>query len=324
MNAAARLALYGLGVIVAFGGAFGLAAAVVPTSLVNDWTKGTEMKNHEGGHGSGETSTSGSTNTTADGLKGLALGLNGYVLSPVEAPASVGETGELNFQIQDASGIPVTEYSTEHDKDLHLIVARSDGSQFRHVHPVLEESTGTWSLPWEWSEAGSYRVYADFTPAGDDAAGLTLTRTVQVAGEFTPVEPRPTIVAEVDGFTVSLEGDLVAGSASDLVLTVMRDGEPVTALEPYLGAFGHLVALREGDLAYLHVHAEGEEPSAGETSGPEIAFAAEAPTAGRYLLYLDFQVDGQVHTAEFVVDAAHGSAHGAETDLDSGSHSEGH
>jgi hypothetical protein len=84
-------------------------------------------------------------------------------------------------------------------------------------------------------------------------------------------------------------------------LTVTRDGEAVTTLQPYLGAFGHLVALREGDMAYLHVHPEGDEPTAGELSGPDIEFAAEAPTPGRYLLYLDFKVDGEVNTAGFVV-----------------------
>src|SRR5690625_2809848 len=68
-----------------------------------------------------------------------------------------------------------------------------------------------------------------------------------------------------------------------------------------------LVALRAGDMGYLHVHAEGEDPGAGETSGPSIPFVAEAPTAGRYFLYLDFQIDGQVHTAQFVVEAEHGT-----------------
>ena len=43
-----------------------------------------------------------------------------------------------------------------------------------------------------------------------------------------------------------------------LTARVTRDGEPVTDLEPYLAAYGHLVALREGDLAYLHVHPDGE------------------------------------------------------------------
>jgi hypothetical protein len=82
----------------------------------------------------------------------------------------------------------------------------------------------------------------------------------------------------------------------------------VTTLEPYLGAYGHLVALRAGDLAYLHVHPEGEEPAAGQLSGPSVTFSAEAPTAGRYLLYLDFQVDGKVHTATFTVEAAGAAA----------------
>jgi len=96
--------------------------------------------------------------------------------------------------------------------------------------------------------------------------------------------------------------------------TVSRNGQPVTALEPYLGAYGHLVALREGDLAYLHVHPEGAEPAAGSLSGPDIEFMTSAPTSGRYLLFLDFQVAGQVHTAEFVLEAARpgaGHAHHA-------------
>jgi len=186
---------------------------------------------------------------------------------------------------------------------------------------VLDESTGTWSLPWEWTDAGAYRVFADFTPAGADAPSLTLSRTVEVGGEFAPVEPQPTQVAEVAGYTVSVDGALEAGAVSDLTFTVTRDGRPVTALQPYLGAFGHLVALRDGDLAYLHVHAAGAEPEPGETSGPEIAFAAEAPTAGRYLLYLDFQVDGAVHTAAFVLDAA--PADGA-PESDGDSHDDAH
>src|SRR5699024_11976515 len=82
------------------------------------------------------------------------------------------------------------------------------------------------------------------------------------------------------------------------------NGAPVSELEPYLGAFGHLVALRDGDLAYLHVHPHGEVPAAGETSGPDIVFEATAPTSGRDLLYLDFQVAGQVHTAPLVLAAS--------------------
>lgn len=329
MKTGTRLAVYGLGLVVAFGGAFGVSQAVIPQSVVSDWTKGTESNGHGDGHDAAPanasttagTTTANNTTSAQDSLKGLSLGQDGYVLSRVLAPARTNEQGQLSFTIQDATGAPVTHFKTAHEKDLHLIVTRSDGSQFRHVHPVLDKESGVWTTPWEWDAAGSYRVFADFTPAAENAQGLTLTRTMQVAGEFAPVAPRPTRVAQVDGFTVSLDGDLVAGSSSKLKLNVTRDGKPVTTLEPYLGAFGRLVALREGDLAYLHVHAEGEEPKPGQTSGPEIAFAAEAPTSGRYLLYLDFQVDGKVHTAEFVLDAAPGAGDQAPDDA---AHQGGH
>jgi hypothetical protein len=63
--------------------------------------------------------------------------------------------------------------------------------------------------------------------------------------------------------------------------------------EPYLGARGHLVALRQGDLAYLHVHPL-DEAAAGA-----ITFATDFPTAGKYRLFLQFKHRGQVHTAAF-------------------------
>jgi hypothetical protein len=59
--------------------------------------------------------------------------------------------------------------------------------------------------------------------------------------------------------------------------------------EPYLGAGGHLVALREGDMAFLHVHPTGDGPS----------FGATFPTEGRYRLFLQFKHDGRVQTVAF-------------------------
>ncbi|MFD1049659.1 hypothetical protein ACFQ1S_31095, partial [Kibdelosporangium lantanae] len=100
--------------------------------------------------------------------------------------------------------------------------------------------------------------------------------------------------ATVDGYDVTLTGDLRAGRSSTVVATVRHNGQ-VTGLEPYLGAYGHLVALRASDLGYLHVHPL-------ERTGPEVRFAVEVPTTGRYRLYLDFQHDGVVRTAAFTVD----------------------
>lgn len=299
MKTGGGLAVYAAGAVVVFAGAFAAAAAVVPDGAVTAWKRSSGMGAEEMNEESMGSSTA---------ARGVALSQDGYLLSPVSAPAVVGQTGVLRFKVLGRDGEPVVKYQVSHEMELHLIVVRSDGSEFRHVHPTLNRSTGTWSLPWAWDEAGTYRVFADFVPAAEGADDVTLTRTVQVGGDFTPLPDTGTkTVDEVAGFRVSVAGDLTAGSASDLTLTVTRDGEPVTTLQPYLGAFGHLVALREGDLAYLHVHPMGEEPKAGDTSGPSVSFMTEAPTVGRYRLYLDFQVNGEVHTAEFVLDAERGA-----------------
>jgi hypothetical protein len=89
-----------------------------------------------------------------------------------------------------------------------------------------------------------------------------------------------------------------------VTLRVSRDGKAVTDLQPYLGAYGHLVALRDGDLAYLHVHPDGEPGDGRTAAGPDVTFYAEVPSGGAYRLYLDFQHAGKVHTAEFTAVAA--------------------
>ncbi|MFT3660257.1 MAG: heavy-metal-associated domain-containing protein [Gordonia sp. (in: high G+C Gram-positive bacteria)] len=295
MKAGTRLALYALGLVVAFVAAFGIARAVIPDGAVEDWER--RASAHD--HGAAEAGAH-----DGHAPAGLSLESDGLLLSPILAPTAPGVDGALTFQIRDDSGAPVADYTPTHEKDLHLIVVRTDGAHFRHVHPTLDEATGTWSVPWRWETAGTYRVYTDFTPAGDDAEGVTLSRLVDVGGPVELARTEPTRTARVGGYTVTLAGDLVPGSSNTVTASVTRDGRPVTALQPYLGAFGHLVALREGDLAYLHVHPEGAAPKPGETSGPDIAFAATPSTPGRYLLYLDFQVDGTVHAAAFAVDAA--------------------
>ncbi len=317
MNPAARLGIYALGLALAFGASAAIANAVVPDSAVDSWTKSVQENDMDHGERMSEGEEMGMESEAGEGhggheaeaastgVRGLGIAQDGYLLSPVDAPAKVGRPGPLSFSILTDDGSPLSDYVESHEKRLHLIVVRADGDEFRHVHPEFAE--GTWSIPWTWREPGSYRIFADFVPADtgepEDAPDVTLSRTVDVAGRFEPSPATSTsIVSRVEGYKVRLDGALAVGASSALTVSVSRDGEPVTTLEPYLGAFGHLVALRDGDLAYLHVHPEGDEPQAGEKSGPDVVFMTEAPTPGRYLLYLDFKVDGEVHTARFVVD----------------------
>nr|WP_131106418.1 MULTISPECIES: heavy-metal-associated domain-containing protein [unclassified Ornithinimicrobium] len=317
MKALGRLGLYGLALGVVLAGAAATASVVVPEETVRNWTAEATPDHHSGEDGL----ATGGHDGHDDELSSLGLGVaqGGYQLTDVSAPAESGAEGELSFAVTGPDGNPVTGFELDHDKELHLIAVRADGQHFRHVHPDMSED-GEWSIPWQWEQAGTYRVFADFVPSemGD---GMTLSTAVQVAGHYAP-EPATELVTRttVDGFDVSVEGGLSAGESSELTITITRDGQPVTELQPYLGAFGHLVALRDGDLAYLHVHPHGHEPQTGETSGPEIVFEATAPTPGRYLLYLDFQVDGQVHTAPLVLEAS--AAGSGARDRDGREHSE--
>ncbi|MDN5751217.1 MAG: DUF748 domain-containing protein, partial [Pseudonocardia sp.] len=242
---------------------------------------------------------------TADQPAGLASSRGGYTLTPTDPTLTPATPDTFAFTITGPDGAPVTAFDVEHDKRMHLIVVRRDTTGFQHVHPEMAPD-GTWSVPLTVSTAGSYRAFADFTPTGGDAT--TLGVDLVAPGVFEPVTHAPSLTTAIDGYTVELTGDLVAGQASPVTLTVSRDGVPVTDLQPYLAAYGHLVALREGDLAYLHVHPEGAPGDGVTPAGPQIQFVAEVPTAGSYRLFLDFQHDGVVRTAEFTVPTGSGPA----------------
>jgi hypothetical protein len=288
-----RIGAYAVGLVAVFGAALGVGQAVGPVAgpAVHDTAA-------HGGH-AGHADPAG----TAKPPAGLQISQDGYRLQPLTATLPPEAPVEFAFRVLGPDGNPVTRYTPTHEKRLHLIVVRRDLSGFQHVHPTLDED-GTWRVPLTVAAAGQYRVFADFRPA-DRAEALTLGMDVPAPGTYVPTTlPAVSRTATVDGYTVELAGDLVAGTASKLTLRVSRDGRPVTDLQPYLGAYGHLVTLREGDLAYLHTHPDGA-PGDGRTApGPEITFYAEVPSAGTYRLYLDFQHNGVVRTAELTATTA--------------------
>ncbi|KUI14020.1 hypothetical protein AU193_08280 [Mycobacterium sp. GA-1285] len=230
---------------------------------------------------------------------GLQVTESGYTLDVAQPLPPANRTWPLEFRVLDQRGAPVTQFDETHEKLMHLIVVRNDLSAFQHVHPVLDDR-GTWRTPVDFSRSGDYRVFADFVPT--DGPALTLGANVHVAGPYSPV-PLPAVdtSAAVDEYTVTLSGVPKTGEASTLSLTVHRDGVPVYDLQPYLGAYGHLVALRAADLAYLHVHPLGGVGDARTRPGPAIEFHTTFPSAGQYRLFLDFQHRDVVRTAEFTV-----------------------
>lgn len=306
MTTSVRVGLFVAALCVVFGGAMAVGNVVGPvdtepaTTMTHDDADMAEMP----GMSDDDDETPG----------GLQVAQNGYRLVLDAAQQRPDAKAKLSFTVLAPDGEPLTDYAMLHDKQMHLIVAKRDLSGFQHVHPTLDDA-GTWTATVALGP-GQWRTFADFDPAGDDPQ-LTLGADLAVSGDADPKPlPAPSRTAQVDDYTVTLDGDVEAGAQSKLTLTVAKDGEPVTDLQPYLAAYGHLVALREGDLAYLHVHPDGE-PGDGRTQpGPGVTFYAEVPSAGSYRLYLDFKHGGVVRTAEFTVET--GTGHGSAPDTEHG------
>lgn len=296
MNTLAKLSAYGAALALLTLGAYTTGSAVGPLRSPAPASAGHEVTSGTEGAGHGDTH-SGVVTETADQPAGPASSRGGYTLTPTASTPTAGTTTEFAFRVTGPDGAPVTAFDEEHTKRLHLIVVRRDTSGFQHLHPTMDPD-GTWRTGLTLPTGGVYRAFADFTPTG--GAATTLGVDLSVAGTYDPIVHESTRVARIDGYEVRLDGELTAGSSSPVTLTVTKDGTPVTDLQPYLGAYGHLVALRSTDLAYLHVHPDGA-PNDGRTAGPQIRFLAEVPSSGTYRLFLDFQHAGVVRTAEFTV-----------------------
>jgi hypothetical protein len=297
----ARLGVYGLGLVVVFGAALGAGRAVgqsdEPAADTAANTAAHAAPDPAGHAGTAPDDDGGGAHAGTATVTGLPGGLqvaeDGYRLAPETTGLTPGAATEFRFRILGPDGAPVTGYTPTHERDLHLIVVRRDLTGFQHLHPT-RAGDGLWSIPLTVGEAGQYRVFTDFQPAGRDKP-LTLGVDVPAPGPYQPRQPgAERHASEVDGYRVDVTGHLEPGAASRLALKISRDGSPVTDLQPYLGAFGHLVALRAGDLAYLHVH-----PDETRSAGPEISFTVEVPSAGTYGLFLDFRHGDTVHTATF-------------------------
>jgi hypothetical protein len=281
LNAAAKLATFAAVLGITFGAAMAVGAAVGPIDVEDESHDAHEPAVPDAGL-----------------PRGLAVAQAGYRFVVEHDQLVAGTSNSFTFRIVDEAGDTITDFDELHERRLHLVVVSRDLVGYHHVHPTMD-SSGDWSIDLPPLAAGSYRAFADFQPHG--GANLTLGIDLFVPGPPAHTEmPAPAQLSTVDGYTVTVDGEPAQGD-TELVFTVARNGTRV-ATEPYLGAAGHLVAIRSGDLAYLHVHPHDE------TTAPEVAFTAEFPSAGTYRLFLDFAHDGQVHTASFTMSVPDGAA----------------
>jgi hypothetical protein len=204
-----------------------------------------------------------------------------------------GQKVKLGFTVRDPwKGLPVTRFQTLHERLFHLFVVSQDLRFFAHEHPVLLPG-GRFSYETAFPTPGMYRLLADFYP--DGATPQLVTKTLIVPGAAPPVAALTRDYSPKDGenLRVELSTDPPQPIAGTKTLMFFRVS-PADGFEPYLGAWGHMLAVSADLIDLMHTH-----PFL--TNGPLVQFNVEFPRAGAYRIWVQFQRKGVVNTARFDV-----------------------
>jgi hypothetical protein len=190
--------------------------------------------------------------------------------------------GSAMFHLETSAG-PVTQFDETHGALLHTILVRPDLSDFRHVHPTID-ADGAWEIT---VEPGPWHVVFESLPRGAAEPVVVATDLADGVTVESVALPAPDDSVDVAGLRVERAGFEFAVTATD--------GSPAQGLEPYLGQPAHLVAIRQGDLAYAHLHPQGATPGT-------FMFGGGLSEAGTYRLFLQFGHSGDVLTVPFTVE----------------------
>jgi hypothetical protein len=216
-----------------------------------------------------------------------------------------GKPVALTFVVRDPdTGRPIRDFDIQHEQPFHLFVVSHDLDYFAHVHPRLAKD-GRLQISVVLPRPGPYQLYGDFTPSGHAPQMLQRSlitsgyhRTLAAAAAHLSADLTPKIVLDLR-MRIRVP-DAVAGRELLVTSTVedARSGTPITDLQPYLGAQGHLMVISEDLADGLHSHPVATVSSA---RGPDVVFQVRFPRAGFYRLWFQVQRRDEVATFSFTV-----------------------
>lgn len=224
---------------------------------------------------------------------------------------------EYSFSIVDERGAVVKDFAVTHTKKMHVIIVRKDLAEFQHVHPDFNESTGLFTLKdVMFASSGEYRIFADFALGTKEVKTYTLHEDIDVGTKEEYKFQSLGVDTTIKNFgtyqvTLGTHGELKTNQESMLMFKVTEQGKPITDLEEYLGARGHVVILREGTLDFIHAH----PVEATDSQNGGVDFMVSFPQVGKYKVFAQFQKGGKVFTTNFVVNVSEGVHKSGEMDM---------
>ncbi|MDQ3142807.1 MAG: hypothetical protein M3Q56_11240 [Bacteroidota bacterium] len=187
----------------------------------------------------------------------------------------------------------------QHEKKIHLIITNEDLSYFDHVHPEYSED-GSYKLSHAFPHGGTFFLYADFKPTGAAHQLTRLELVIPGKSPKVPVTNSEMLTKKVGQFQISLKPDearFVAGKDIHFDGAFKKNNKPfdVNELENYLGAKAHMVSIHLETKEYIHLHPEVENSN--------LHFHTKFPKSGYYKTWLQFQDEGKLLIADFIINA---------------------
>ncbi|MBM3819767.1 MAG: hypothetical protein FJW14_12245 [Acidimicrobiia bacterium] len=246
-------------------------------------------------------------------VRGNPFDTREYVLEMATSPVAVraGVPARMTFTVrQPGTADLVKSFEVVHDRRYHLFVISQDMSEFQHIHPEVQ-ADGAWAIDVTLPKPGYYWMVSDFVPTGGSPQFIarpliTAGFEGDIATGAARLSPDTLLMKTLDGITatVTLEpATLLAGQYGHLMfrLTEEGTGQPITDLQPYLGAFGHTLIMSEDLRDAVHSH-----PSPGPDSdvsrgrgGPAVTFEGYLPRPGVYRAWTQFLRNDRLTTFSF-------------------------
>jgi hypothetical protein len=209
------------------------------------------------------------------------------------------------------TGVQARDFGIVHDKPFHLFIVSSDMDEFAHVHPE-HHPDGSFTIRHTLPKPGRYTLFSDFLASGGGAQVvatpiITAGVDTDIVASQARLKPDMPWVRNADGVKVEILNEPTAflgGEEVDIVFRFVNatTDAPITDLQRYLGAWGHLLILSEDMTEYVHAHPRDEtqpDPMAPATGGPEVIFDALLPKPGRYRAWLQFLRNDKLTTVSF-------------------------
>ncbi len=260
-----------------------------------------------------------------------------YFMSPPDASVEMemsptgiraGVPATLVFSVKDLNGEPVGDLTVTHERIMHVIAVGEDLETFSHIHPensgqitAQMKKEGVYRVPHTFPKAGRYLVSVDFTVRSKN---FTKQFIVNVTGEALMTVGKPDNSRNKnfsDGYSVRFStlpgGEVFAEKQVTLNYEIVKNGEPVKNLEPYLGAAMHVAIVKTDLSKFIHTHGEVHpagapptvpvntathyHPAPPKIFGPNVEAHVIFPEPGVYQVFGELNHEGKIILTQFLV-----------------------